>query len=485
MKRKEGKGKGPTEFPGELGADLLRRFSLRSRSLLLSDCLFSPFLNKFLDWLNRPAGKGDPPIADLVADFSRVSLSLPSICELLEEAKELKAQGINSPEEKQKLEKRFSSFLLTLLGNLPGSRLPNSIGEMEEGILRQVERYFPSKDSGALSLALERLNAAWGLEKSAIVRSWQDKKTFWLAQTNISDEEKASLGETILARGAPEEANSWIILPLGEHAELRDLLLCHPGADNLLLTREWEGFSRTISDIWMKNRLQEQLREDLEKIGNLFRYESSLLLVQDRGVMIKEIADAARNLIKADTVIFLEYVEEENCLRPIYALHPHAEKVYRVSIPLGEGISGLAASRKALIMTLDPWEDERVFRFSGRAEGSETALLSIPLLERDQLFGVLTLARCEGRFEQSDLLLLQSFGQLLRVLLENLRFGERDRRKAQETQALLNLSHEINSASDLESLFQVTVRQGSLLFQAKGAMLFIKQPGGAVDRTEG
>lgn len=471
MNQNKRKGRGPTESAAELGTRFQRSLSVASQTLFLSDAFYSSFLKKFLHWLDRSQDEKGQLVSELVSQIERIPLPPSKIYKLLHEVKEFKVRK-ESKERREAIEERFSSFLLALFENLEGLNLTSAKKESNKEVLRLIEQYFSENDRQILSQALDKLNATWNFEKSAIIRNWQGKRAVWLAQMNFSDEEKGSFDKIILAGRASENGAPWIMIPLCDSTDVRDSLFCYPSDYNLLLCDEWEHFSQAVRNTWLKKRLQEELRENLKKMENLYRYESLLLKMQDRATLVKEIANAARDLVKAETAILSEFIEKEDCLRPIYALHPQAEKIYGVSISLGKGVSGLAALRKEPIMVLDPKEDDY---FSDRTELPETALLSLPLFERDQLFAVLTLAKYEDKFENSDLLLLQSFGQMARVLLENLKFSESNRRKFQETQTLLNLSREINSA-ELEHLLQITVRQGSLLVRANGAMLFLKQP---------
>ncbi len=111
-------------------------------------------------------------------------------------------------------------------------------------------------------------------------------------------------------------------------------------------------------------------------------------------------------------------------LRECYPKEAHLPERTPLAFSLGEGVLGAAAQMKDIVFVPDSANDARFIHPSG--EGHAIALLCVPLLDEDQLIGVMNLSGEVGsvNFEDADREFTASLARLLTITLNNIRMRE-------------------------------------------------------------
>jgi signal transduction histidine kinase/putative methionine-R-sulfoxide reductase with GAF domain len=92
---------------------------------------------------------------------------------------------------------------------------------------------------------------------------------------------------------------------------------------------------------------------------------------------------------------------------------------HSITFALGEGITGIAAQSRTSLLIPDASKDPRMI-YPPNTERLEETVLSVPMVTRDRLFGVLTLARLGTRaFSVEDLRLMESIAAQTALALAN------------------------------------------------------------------
>jgi phosphotransferase system, enzyme I, PtsP len=100
----------------------------------------------------------------------------------------------------------------------------------------------------------------------------------------------------------------------------------------------------------------------------------------------------------------------------------HREAIGRVQLPLGEGLVGLAALRRAPVVSDDAQNHPHYKYFPETGEERFTTLVAVPLLMRGVTIGVLVIQTVERRtFEPYDIDLFQTCAQLISPIVMNAR----------------------------------------------------------------
>ncbi len=127
----------------------------------------------------------------------------------------------------------------------------------------------------------------------------------------------------------------------------------------------------------------------------------------------------------------------------------------KTAFALGEGLTGQAALARETLVVKDVVADPRTVNVEWMRQEGYVSLVSIPLLVRDRLVGMLTLlTRQRHRFRKGELEILTSFGSQAAIAIENARlFGDSTARQAR-LEALLEVNRELSRIQPVDSLLE-------------------------------
>jgi len=150
----------------------------------------------------------------------------------------------------------------------------------------------------------------------------------------------------------------------------------------------------------------------LHEIGNRIAAADPLPEVLGRAV---EVISA---VVECDSCFVYVLEGDELVLRA--SKNPHAEVVDRLKLRVGQGITGWVAEHKAPVaVASDASQDSRFRAFNELPEDSFQAFLSVPVLSRDKLVGVINLQhRQPHKHSQSEIHLISTIGFLVGAEIE-------------------------------------------------------------------
>ncbi len=153
----------------------------------------------------------------------------------------------------------------------------------------------------------------------------------------------------------------------------------------------------------------------LHEIGSSMAASDPLHLVLNR------IVDFASSVISCDSCFV--YVLEDNQLVLRASKNPHSDVVDHLGILLGQGITGWVGwHREPVAIPAKALQDPRFKRFPNLPEDSFEAFLSVPILCRSKLVGVINLQhRKPYQHTANEIRLLTSIGHLVGAELERAR----------------------------------------------------------------
>jgi uroporphyrinogen-III synthase len=138
-------------------------------------------------------------------------------------------------------------------------------------------------------------------------------------------------------------------------------------------------------------------------------------------VVLNRIVDFACSLIKCDSCFV--YVLEDSQLVLRASKNPHSDVVDHLGIWLGQGITGWVGwHREPVAIAAKALQDPRFKRFKNLAEDSFEAFLSVPILCRSKLVGVINLQhRTPYYHTEQEVRLLSAAGYLVGAEIERAR----------------------------------------------------------------
>ncbi|MDO8794900.1 MAG: GAF and ANTAR domain-containing protein [Vicinamibacterales bacterium] len=127
---------------------------------------------------------------------------------------------------------------------------------------------------------------------------------------------------------------------------------------------------------------------DSSKIEILHDIGSRLAADDPLHSVLQRIVDFVSGIVPCDSCFI--YVLEEDALVLRASKNPHADVVDRLTLKVGEGITGwVAAHREPAVVSTHAFEDSRFQMFTDLPEDRYEAILSAPLMSRGQVVGVI------------------------------------------------------------------------------------------------
>jgi diguanylate cyclase (GGDEF)-like protein len=164
-------------------------------------------------------------------------------------------------------------------------------------------------------------------------------------------------------------------------------------------------------------RGESALVESYRRLADVFH---EVLAEQSLDALLVRIADALADLVPHDTLTIYEADEAQELLVPVLARDQYAEEIMRTKVGFAEGITGWAARNREAALVNQAHLDPRV-RFVPGTPIDPEALISVPLIARAQIKGVLNIYRVgeDGAFSDAEFELAKRFGDAAALALDN------------------------------------------------------------------
>jgi diguanylate cyclase (GGDEF)-like protein len=172
-----------------------------------------------------------------------------------------------------------------------------------------------------------------------------------------------------------------------------------------------------------------ELVESYRRLADVFH---EVLAEQSLDALLVRIADALGDLIPHDTLTIYEADETQRVLTAVFARDEYADEIMATQIGFDEGITGWAARRREAAHVNQAHLDPRV-RFVPGTPIDPEALISIPLISRARIKGVLNIYRIgeEGLFTADEFDLAKRFADAAALALDNAEIRARLEHQAQ------------------------------------------------------
>src|ERR1051326_2221157 len=118
--------------------------------------------------------------------------------------------------------------------------------------------------------------------------------------------------------------------------------------------------------------------------------------------LLERIADTLAELVPHDTLSFYQADEAQTILIPVFARDKWAENILSDQSNFGEGITGWAALHREPVRTNQAHLDPRRKTVPGTPDDEPEALITVPLIARDLVKGMLNIYRLRADASLSD-----------------------------------------------------------------------------------
>lgn len=195
----------------------------------------------------------------------------------------------------------------------------------------------------------------------------------------------------------------------------------------------------------------------------------------DLDLVLKEIVELVASETGADAclIYLLDASCEELILRA--SKKPHPALIGRVRLEVGEGITGwVAKERKVVAISKDAHNDPRFKQFHRLPEDRYHAFLSIPVINRSEVVGVINIQHKKSRnHSEGEIALLTMIGQQVGGAILNARLYEEMRKKALQVDTLARVSGTITSNRYIKEILNLIVTMTAEMMNSKICSIMI------------
>ncbi len=206
-------------------------------------------------------------------------------------------------------------------------------------------------------------------------------------------------------------------------------------------------------------QLEKALREKTREVDTLHRISESISNILDLEVVLKHIVDMVVEATNADACLLylLSDTRDELILRA--SKNPHPKLIGRITIGLGEGITGwVARERTRVVIPSNASDDSRFKFFHNLPEDRYQAFISVPVMAKQEAVGVINVQHKRARrYREDEIALLSTIANQVGGAIENARLYDQMKRKALQLDTLSQVSATVSSNRLIDDVLQLIV----------------------------
>jgi len=211
-------------------------------------------------------------------------------------------------------------------------------------------------------------------------------------------------------------------------------------------------------------------------IDFLHEMASRMSLAPPLHEVLREVMRFAAAVVQCDSCFVYVLEKDELVLRA--SKNPHPEIIDRLKLKMGEGITGwVAEHREPVAVPLNAMKDPRFKFFNDLPEDQFESFLSVPIMCRGRLVGVINLQnRKPHHYNKREITLISTVGALAGAEIEMARLQDEERRRIGR-EVHDSLGQELTAAK----LYLKRIPEAS--YADAHWSSFVKEAAGAVDRA--
>lgn len=175
--------------------------------------------------------------------------------------------------------------------------------------------------------------------------------------------------------------------------------------------------------------------------------------------LLHRIVEMAMSFTGAESCLIYLHDMQNNDLILVATNNPEEKMLGRIKLKMGEGITGWAAKEKVPVeIPREAYKDKRFKTFTSLEDKKFESFLSIPILSKDEVIGVMNLRnKKEHSYPQHKIDLLFTVSRYLGSAIDNSMIYEEINKKAQRLDLLSEISSTIVSDYYLKEILQLIV----------------------------
>ena len=202
---------------------------------------------------------------------------------------------------------------------------------------------------------------------------------------------------------------------------------------------------------------------------------------RDWDEMLRIVIDRTTDAMRTDVASLYLHEKREGLLRLVATNGLDRRNIGRVTLRVGEGITGWVANARVPLAARDVRKEPRFKWVRGADQPQFISMLSVPLVVRDDVVGVMNVQTAHARdFSKEEIDFLQTIANQVAGIIDKARLQREAERKLHEVSALFEVSNVLTSTLDLDEVLQLVVDRLVRVYPgASGAILLRDTDGSA------
>ncbi|GJL50284.1 GAF domain-containing protein [Candidatus Nitrospira salsa] len=227
--------------------------------------------------------------------------------------------------------------------------------------------------------------------------------------------------------------------------------------------------------------LKQTLRERTREVEVLHRISRSISSTLDLESVLRHIVEVVVEVTKADACLLYLLSDRRDELILRASKKPHPKLIGRVSIGLGEGITGwVARENMRVVIPKNASDDPRFKLFNRLPEDRYQAFVSVPIESKGVVVGVINVQHNRAkRYSDEALTLLSTIAHQVGGAIDNARLYEEMQSRALQLDTLSQVSETVASNRLIDEVLQLIVTTTAHMTNSKicSIMLLDKRNG--------
>ncbi len=209
-----------------------------------------------------------------------------------------------------------------------------------------------------------------------------------------------------------------------------------------------------LSELQAKNQ---ELSDRLEEINALYEASKSLVSTIELNELLSAIINLATSVLRAKIGSIMLIDEDGKHLSIAAAIGLDEEVIRTTRLPIGSSIAGYVAESKEPLFVNSVEKDPRFKRENRQERYGAASLLSVPLMVKKHVIGVINIAHktAGGEFGEYDLKLLTTFASQAAVAIDNAATFHQLKRRVLELSTLQEISDAMSRAGSVQNLQEI------------------------------
>jgi signal transduction protein with GAF and PtsI domain len=194
---------------------------------------------------------------------------------------------------------------------------------------------------------------------------------------------------------------------------------------------------------------------------------------RDWDEMLRIVIDRTTDVMRAEVSSLYLLERRDGVLRLAATNGLDRRWIGKATLRIGEGITGWVANARVPLAVRDVRNEPRFKWVRAVDQERFTSMLSVPLVIRDEVIGVMNVQTVELReFERGEIDFLQTIANQVAGIIEKSRLQRDAERKLREVSALFEVSNVLTSTLELDEVLglvvdglEALVRQGAASFE--------------------